>query len=141
MRLYSRADATAIDDPEYGHIDAESDGTFKVPDDMADRLLRFHHRGEPLWENETQRSKRLKTEDLDRRRDPAALLDAVQQILMAAQIAQAAQAAPAAAAPDAVGPETDDETDGDSETTDADPGADAPAPKQTRRRAAKPAAE
>lgn len=134
MRLYTRADATAIDDPEYGRFEADSDGTFKLPDEMADRLLRFHHRGEPLWETETQRGKRLKTEDLDRRRDPAALLDAVQQILMAAQIAQTAQATAVAAAPQAAAAvESASEADAEPDT--------APAKRTSKRTVSGPAAE
>lgn len=92
MRLYSLTGATALDDPEYGHIKAERDGTFELPDDLADRLLRFHHRGSRLWETEIDRGQRLVSEDLDRRRDPAALLDAVQQILAAAQLARSVTA-------------------------------------------------
>lgn len=92
MLLYSRTGATALDDPEYGHFEREADGSFDLPDDLADRLLRFHHRGRPLWETEIDRGNRIASEDLERRRDPANLLDAVQQILSAAQLARAATA-------------------------------------------------
>lgn len=92
MLLYSRTGATALDDPEYGHFEREADGSFDLPDDLADRLLSFHHRGRPLWETEIDRGQRIASEDLERRRDPANLLDAVQQILTAAQLARAATA-------------------------------------------------
>jgi MoxR-like ATPase len=90
MLLYSRTGATALDDPEYGRFNRQDDGSFDLPDDLADRLLRFHHRGRPLWETEIDRGHRIASEDLEKRRDPANLLDAVQQILAAAQLARQA---------------------------------------------------
>lgn len=87
MRIYSRRGAVAIDDPEYGRFEPEADGSFDLPDDLSDRLVRFHQRGVPLWETEIDRGQRVATEDLERRRDPANLLDAVQQILSAAKLA------------------------------------------------------
>lgn len=88
MRLYSRTGATAVQDPEYGHFEANDDGTFDLPDELAERELRFHDRGVPRWETEIARQRRISSEDLDRQRDPATLLNAVQQILAAAQLAQ-----------------------------------------------------
>lgn len=87
MLLYSLTGATALNDPEYGHFEPGPDGGFEVADDLADRLVRFHHRGRPLWETQIDRGRRVAAEDLERRRDPANLLEAVQQILAAAQLA------------------------------------------------------
>lgn len=92
MLLYSCTGAVAIEDPEYGRFEVQNDGTFDLPDELAERELRFHDRGQPRWETQVGRQQRIASEDLDRRRDPAALLDAVQQILMAAKLAQSASA-------------------------------------------------
>jgi hypothetical protein len=77
-RLYSRMNAGAIDDPQYGHFEPDpAHGGFDLPDELSDRLAGFCHRGKPAWETGEQRSERLHGEDLDRRRDPAMLYDAV----------------------------------------------------------------
>jgi hypothetical protein len=77
-RLHSRMNAGAIDDPQYGHFEPDpAHGGFDLPDELSDRLAGFHHRGKPAWETEEQRGERLHGEDLDRRRDPAMLYDAV----------------------------------------------------------------
>lgn len=85
MRLYSRTGATALDDPEYGHFDANDDGGFDFPDDLSDRLHGFHAAGRPMWETDVERQQRLIAEELERRKDPATLLDAVQQLVQAAK--------------------------------------------------------
>ncbi len=95
MRLYTRAGATTIDDPEYGHFDASPDGGFDLPEDLALRLHAFHIGGQPAWETDLERQRRLMTEELDRRRDPANLLAAVEQIINAGQLAATATATPA----------------------------------------------
>jgi hypothetical protein len=76
-RLFSLADAGAVDDPEFGHFEPGDDGSFDFPDELSDRLHRLHHRGRPAWENEEERRERCHGEDLARRRDPAMLYDAV----------------------------------------------------------------
>jgi hypothetical protein len=85
MRLYTRTGATALDDPEYGHFEASPDGGFDFPDDLSDRLHRFHVRGRPSWETDVERQHRLMAEEMERRRDPATLMDAVQKLVLAAQ--------------------------------------------------------
>lgn len=85
MRLYSRAGATSLDDPEYGHFDAGADGGFDLPEELGERLHRFHVGKEPLWETDIERQHRLMQEELERRKDPATLLDAVQQLVAAAK--------------------------------------------------------
>ena len=76
--LYSRRSAVAHDDAQYGHFEARSKNhDFDFPDELSDRLKTFCHRGKPDWETEDERALRLHGEDLDRRRDPAALYDAV----------------------------------------------------------------
>src|SRR5580698_6241400 len=77
-RLFSRMNAGAVDDPQYGHfVPDPAHGGFDLPDELSDRLAGFCHRGKPAWETEEQRGERLHGEDLDRRRDPAMLYDAV----------------------------------------------------------------
>jgi hypothetical protein len=126
MRLYTRTGATALTDPETGVVyEADEQGGFNFPDDLSDKLHRFAVRGQPMWETDIERQRRVMNEELERRKDPATLLTAVEQILNAAKAASAVTAPAPAAAP-AV------ESSGEA----------APVVKQTRKRAAtKPAAE
>lgn len=89
--LYSLTDAGAVDHPEYGRIEARPDGAFPFPDELSDRLGRVHHNGQKAWETQGERQRRLHGEDLARRRDPAALYDAVGEFTAAMK-----SAAPAA---------------------------------------------
>lgn len=94
--LYSRTNASAVDDPEFGHYDAGPDGAFDFPDELSGRLHRFHLRRKPAWETEDERTLRLHGEESDRRRDPEALYNAVADIAgMAKQFAGASPAVPA----------------------------------------------
>lgn len=80
-RLYSRMTAAAVDDPEFGHYDVSPEhGGFDFPDELSDRLHRFHHRGTPAWETEDERTRRLHGEEAARRRDPESLYNAVEKI-------------------------------------------------------------
>ncbi|MBP5896317.1 hypothetical protein [Streptomyces scabiei] len=85
MRLYSRTGVTALDDPEFGTFHANEDGGFDFPDEVSDRLHAFHLHGQPMWETDVERQRRLVTEELERRKDPATLLNAVEQLVRAAQ--------------------------------------------------------
>lgn len=85
MRLYTRTGAVAHDDAEYGHFDADENGGFDFPDELSDKLHRFHAGGQPLWETDIERQHRQMAEELERRRDPATLMDAVQQLVNAAK--------------------------------------------------------
>lgn len=85
--LYSLLDATAQDDPEYGHVEAGPDGGFDFPDDLSDRLHGACYRGRKAWETQGERRNRLHGEDLARRRDPAALYDAVGEFTAAMKAA------------------------------------------------------
>jgi hypothetical protein len=96
MRLYTRTGATALDDPEYGHFDADEQGGFDLPDGLSDRLHAFHWRGQPMWETDIERQHRLNREDVERRKDPATLLSVVEQLMRAAQAASQAPAPVAA---------------------------------------------
>lgn len=80
MRLISRIGAGAVDDPEYGHFEPDEDGAFAFPDELSDRLHRFHHRREAMWETEDERSRRLNGAELARRRDPETLFSVVASI-------------------------------------------------------------
>ncbi|MFJ9771231.1 hypothetical protein ACIRVF_08300 [Kitasatospora sp. NPDC101157] len=89
MRLYSRTGATALDDPRHGRIEADPDhGGFDLPEELAEEL-----RGFPAWETDVERQQRLVIEEIERRKDPATLLDAVQQLVRAAQTVNAAKQA------------------------------------------------
>lgn len=90
MRLYTRTGATTLDDAQYGHFDAGPDGCFDVPEEFGEQMRRFHFGGRPAWETDIERQHRLMTEELERRKDPATLLQAVEQL-----VAAAAAAAPA----------------------------------------------
>ncbi|MET7944342.1 hypothetical protein [Streptomyces sp. NPDC005302] len=123
MRLYTLTGATALEDPEFGKYEADEQGGFDFPNELSSRLHNFHVGGKPAWEDDIERQQRLMTEELERRKDPATLLDAVQQIVMAAQnVAAGQQAGPTAgggdgdsSAPndDAKGGDGDGQGDGD----------------------------
>lgn len=128
MRLYTRTGATALTDPATGIVyEADAEGGFDFPDEFSDQVHRFAVRGKPMWETDIERQRRLINEELERRKDPATLLSAVEQILNAAKAASTVSApapAPAAPAPAAAVESA------------------APVAKQTRKRApVKPAAE
>lgn len=99
MRLYSLTGATAVDGPR-GHFEAGPDNAFEFPQDMADELHSFHPGGRPAWEDDAERAARLAAEEMERMRDPATLLKAIQQQneLVAATLAsrQAPTVTPAA---------------------------------------------
>ncbi|MEU6347240.1 hypothetical protein ABZ883_40610 [Streptomyces sp. NPDC046977] len=84
MRLYTLTGASALDDPDFGHFDADANGAFGFPNELSDRLRAFHIEGKPAWEDDVERQNRLMREELERRKDPATLLDAVQQLVAAA---------------------------------------------------------
>lgn len=95
MRLYTRTGAVALTDPATGRIyEADAQGGFDFPDDLSDQLHRFAVRGRPMWETDIERQRRLMSEELERRKDPATLLSAVEQLVRAAQ-AVSVPAAPA----------------------------------------------
>lgn len=127
MRLYTRTGATALNDPEYGGFEADDQGGFELPDDLAERLLRFHIGKQPLWEDEEQRHTRGVEEEMARAKDPATLLAVVQQLAMLAKAAIPVQAAASAVAPAAA------------EALPIE--ASAPAKRASKRAAATPAAE
>jgi hypothetical protein len=97
--LYSRTNAKVLDDPEYGHFEADPDGGFDFPDELSDRQHRFHYRGKPAWETEDERNFRLHGEESDRRRDPETLYNAVAEIAKLAQGLAVPAPAPAMALP------------------------------------------
>ena len=84
MRLYSRTGQTVLNDPEYGTFEVDPNGGFEFPEDLGERVHAFHIGGKPAWETDVERQRRLAQEELDRRRDPATLMDAVQQLVNAA---------------------------------------------------------
>ena len=99
MRLYTRTGALALDNPEFGHFDADEQGGFDFPNELSSQLHGFAVGGRPLWETDVERQNRLIREEMERRKDPATLLGAVEQLVQAARIVGAAQQEPPAAAP------------------------------------------
>ncbi len=97
MRLYSLTDAIAVDDPVYGHFEPDpANGGFELPDELAERLHRFHVRKRRAWETDVERDERTHGEERDRRRDPETLYNAVEQIANATRlVGPQAQPAPA----------------------------------------------
>jgi len=92
LLLYSRIGATSLsaDGRQYG---PGPDGGFELPDALAADQLGFASAGKPLWETAQQRRERLIAEELERRKDPATLLEAVEQLVKAAQASAPAPAA------------------------------------------------
>jgi hypothetical protein len=81
VRLFSLTNASAVDDPVYGHFDASPEhGGFDFPDELSDRLHSAHYRRKPAWETEIERGERLHGEESARRRDPETLYNAVADI-------------------------------------------------------------
>ncbi len=97
MQLFSRYGATAVDDATHGHIEANEDGSFDFPDELGRQLHSFAVNGKKLWETHIERQHRQIAEEVERRKDPATLLDAVNKLVEAAQAAPAPAAAPAKA--------------------------------------------
>jgi hypothetical protein len=99
VRLYSRMNAGAIDDPVFGHFEPGKDhGGFDLPDELSDQLHSIHVRKKPAWETEEERDERLHGEETARRRDPETLYAAVADIANIAKELTAAKAAPPAPA-------------------------------------------
>jgi hypothetical protein len=84
MRLYTLTGASALDDPDYGHFEADDQGGFDFPNEVSDKLHRFHVDGRSAWETDIERQNRLMAEELERRKDPATLLEAVEMLVAAA---------------------------------------------------------
>jgi hypothetical protein len=97
MRLYTRTGATTLDDPEFGHFEADENGSFLLPEELAERLRRFHVGGLPAWETDVERQRRLALEEADRRRDPETLLAAVEKLVKAAESSTPGEDGPAPA--------------------------------------------
>ncbi|WP_019059943.1 hypothetical protein [Streptomyces prunicolor] len=143
MRLYTLTGASALDDPDYGHFEADDQGGFDFPNEVSDKLHRFHVDGRPAWETDIERQSRLMAEELERRKDPATLLEAVEMLVAAASGKAAAQVAPA---PSGVGGDQGKAED-PGDAGDGDPGdggdqgdATAPAKKTSAKKtASKPA--
>lgn len=95
MRLYSLTNASAIDDPQYGHFEPDpGHGGFDLPDELADHLHSVHLRKRKAWETDTERDDRRHGEERDRRRDPETLYNAVADIAtLAKQLTGTPQAA------------------------------------------------
>jgi hypothetical protein len=94
MRLYSRDGATAVSHGGATYT-AGPDGGFDFPEEAGLVLHAFHAGKAPLWETDIERQARLAAEQAELRKDPATLLDAVNQLVAAAQAAAPAPPAPA----------------------------------------------
>ena len=86
MHLYSRTGASFTVHEGVPYVPGP-DGAFPFPDHVSDVLGRFAVRGQKLWETGIERQRRVMSEEMDRRRDPAELYDAVARIVAAAESA------------------------------------------------------
>jgi hypothetical protein len=93
MRLYPRRPGTGVVNHGGVQYKAGGNGGFDFPDEVSDALHSFAVRGEKLWETDIERQRRLLSEEMDRRRDPASLYDAVEKIMRAAEAAGQAETA------------------------------------------------
>lgn len=84
MRLYSRTDVASVTHGGKRYISAD-DGGFDLPPDVTDLLHSSAVRGERQWETSIERQRRLVAEEMERRKDPATLLAAVEQIMALAE--------------------------------------------------------
>lgn len=105
MKLYTLGNASSVSNEDYGTFDVDSDGSIVVPEDFG-AYLRDHHAadGSKAWEDEIERHARVTAEELERRRDPASLYDAVEQLRAATAPRKTAAKAPAKTAAKAVVP-------------------------------------
>lgn len=87
MRLYSRTGAS-FTQHEGVRYEAAPDGGFGFPDHVSDVLHRFAVNGERMWESDIERQRRVLGEEMDRRRDPASLYEAVAKLVQAADAVQ-----------------------------------------------------
>ncbi|MFJ6085170.1 hypothetical protein ACIQI8_27555 [Streptomyces sp. NPDC092369] len=85
MRLYTRTGATVLEDPDFGTFNADEQGGFDFPNELSSRLRAFHVEGRPVWEDDIERQQRLLNEEMERRKDPATLLGAVEALVAAAK--------------------------------------------------------
>jgi hypothetical protein len=86
MRLYALTGAVALDDPEFGHLEADEQGGFAMPGPLSDRLHRFHVNGAPLWESDAERHLRGVAEDRAHAQDPAVMLGLMQRLVQLAEV-------------------------------------------------------
>ena len=103
MRLYSLTGAAAVKDGVTVY-EPTPDGGFDLPGEVAEFLRSSAVAGVKQWETDIERQYRLVTEEMERRKDPATLLSAVEQIVAAAQVVNAPKAAPPPAAKPAAKP-------------------------------------
>lgn len=80
MRLYTMNGTSAISVPGVGVVEADEDGAFEFPEDFARQQHGFAIGGVRIWEDDAERAERLMAEELERRQDPATLLDAVERL-------------------------------------------------------------
>jgi len=98
MRLYPRREGTSV--VQHGGVTytPAADGGFDFPDEVSDALHSFAVKGERLWEDHIERQRRILDAEMDRRRDPASLYEAVARLVQAADaVAQPEPAKPSRA--------------------------------------------
>jgi hypothetical protein len=84
VKLYTRTGAASISNEQHGEFTIAKDGSVHVPDEFGAYLHRQHIGGKPAWEDEAERHARLVAEEVERRKDPATLLAAVEELQRAA---------------------------------------------------------
>ena len=98
MRLYSRDGATAVSHGGETYTPGH-DGGFDFPEHVGLELHGYHAGKVPMWETDIERQHREAAELADQRKDPATLLDAVNQLVAAAQAVAPVSATPAPETP------------------------------------------
>jgi hypothetical protein len=98
MRLYSRTDVASVTHGGTRYTPAD-DGGFDLPPDVTDLLHSSAVGGQKQWETSIERQRRQVAEEMERRKDPATLLAAVEQIMALAEQGAKPQAPVAKAQP------------------------------------------
>jgi hypothetical protein len=76
MRLYTTTTAASVGNDDHGVFTVDpATSAVEVPDEYGAFLNTLHVDGHKAWETDAERHDRLATEDLERRRDPAAIYD------------------------------------------------------------------
>lgn len=93
MRLYSLTGQISVTHPVHGTFGPAPDGGFDLPGPVFTQLHRACVGGQKQWETSIERQHRLIAEEAARRADPRTLLDAVEQLVKAAERSGAQDAA------------------------------------------------
>jgi topoisomerase IA-like protein len=99
MKVYTLQNASSVGNEDEGVFKVDKDGAVVVPEAFGVFLRDNHVNGAKAWEDEIERHARLTAEELERRRDPASLYDAVAKLAASQPAARAPRKAAARKAP------------------------------------------